>query len=250
MVAIATIAAALLSPWAMAQTKAASYEGSPVRLGHGSAHTIVRTDAEGGLASIGVVFGAAALVGLPTPAAGASPNFPYLLPMPTTGPKTVVDHVVVNWESAGHPPPHVYDVQHFDFHFYFVSHEEQMRITFGSESESGDPGQQPPADLMPAGYVMPPGTAVAQMGAHAIDPKAPEFNGQPFTVTLIYGYYNKQQLFIEPMATLAFLRSKQSYSAPVVRPAAYTKTGAYPSSYSVKYDKRKKVYEVTLGELR
>jgi type I restriction-modification system DNA methylase subunit len=34
---------------------------------------------------------------------GADPDFPYLLPMPTKGPKTVFDHVVINWESAGHP---------------------------------------------------------------------------------------------------------------------------------------------------
>ena len=38
------------------------------------------------------------------------------------------------------------------------------------------------------------------MGVHAVNPSAPEFHNQPFTATFLYGYYNKQQTFIEPMA--------------------------------------------------
>ncbi|HJV24044.1 MAG TPA: DUF5602 domain-containing protein [Aromatoleum sp.] len=246
--------AALLSPSAIAQMKAAAFEGPPVRIGQGDARTVVRTDAEGRVASIGVVFGAAALEGLPKPDAGAHPNFAYLLPMPSDGPPTLVDHVVINWEAAGHPPPHVYDVPHFDFHFYFVSHAEQQQIAFASPQESGDANQQPPPELMAAGYVVPPGTAVPQMGVHAVDPKAPEFQGQGFTATLVYGYYKQRFIFIEPMASLEFLKSKQSYVASVPRPAGYSKVGAktdvFPSLYSVKYDEKKMTHEVMLEGLK
>ncbi|MGE5336864.1 MAG: hypothetical protein ACM3PU_03490, partial [Gemmatimonadota bacterium] len=163
---------------------------------------------------------------------------------------TVVDHVVVNWESVGHPPPKVYDVPHFDFHFYTVSRAAQMKVAYKDENESGTPGQQPPAELLPAGYIVPPGTAVPQMGVHAVDPSSPEFQGKPFTATFIYGFNNKQQTFIEPMVTLAYLESKPSFSAPVKRPATYTRQGAYPSTYSVKYDAARNVYEVSLEELK
>jgi len=88
------------------------------------------------------------------------------------------------------------------------------------------------------------------MGVHAINPASPEFNKQPFTATFIYGYYNKQQIFIEPMVSLAFLKSKPSFSTPVARPVSYTKRGAYPSAYSVKFDAARNVYEVSLEQLK
>lgn len=243
--AISVLAAAPV----LAEGKPARYEGKAVRIGQGSAHVVVRTDATGQPASVGVVFTPGVLDGLPKAAAGAHPDFPYVLPMPTKGPRTVVDHVLINWESAGHPPPHVYDVPHFDFHFYFVSQAERMKVTFNSDKDSADPAQQPQARLMPAGYILPPGTAVPQMGVHAINPAASEFHDQPFTATLIYGFYNGQQTFIEPMASLTYLRSKPSFSAPVPRPAAYSSSGAYPSTYSIRYDAARKVYEVMLEEL-
>jgi hypothetical protein len=246
---VAAATAVLAAGPALAESKSATYEGKEVRIGRGTAHTVVRTDADGKPASIGIVFTPGTLDGLPEAAKGANPDFPYPLPMPTKGPKTVVDHAVINWESAGHPPSHVYDVPHFDFHFYLVSREAQRKVTFKSENDSGAPSQQPPAELMPVGYILPPGTAVPQMGVHAIDPSAAEFRNQPFTATFIYGYYNKQLTFIEPMVSLAYLKSKPSLSAPVPRPASYTKPGAYPSSYSVKHDAARNLYEVTLDEL-
>lgn len=227
-----------------------TYDGKAVRIGHGTAHTFVRTDASGKPKAIGVIFTAGMLDGLPKVAKGADPDVPFFLPMPTRGPRSVVDHVVINWESVGHPPPHVYDVPHFDFHFYLVSEVDQKNIVFKNGKESGDPSQQPPAELLPAGYVVPPGTAVSQMGVHAVDPAWPEFHGQPFTRAFIYGYYNKRLTFLEPMASLAFLKSKPSLSAPVARPAAYSKAGDYPSAFGIRYDTGRNVYEVTLMELK
>lgn len=252
-ISFVVFAAAIIFPAAgsaWAQGKSAIYAGKAVTIGQGSARTVVRTDGNGEPVSISIVFTPGVLDGLPVASKGASPDFPYPLPMPPDGPRTVVDHVVVNWESAGHPPPHVYDVPHFDFHFYLVSPADRLAVAFSSEMDSGDPGQQPPAELVPAGYVLPPGTAVPQMGVHAINPVTSEFHGQPFTATFIYGYYNKRLTFIEPMASLAYLKAKPSFSAPVPRPATYTKAGAYPSTYGIKYDTNNKVYEVTLGDLK
>lgn len=248
---LATGSSALfLATFGAAHAQTASYAGSAVRIGQGEAHTVVRTGPNGELVAIGIVMTAAALEGLPTAPAGGHAVFPYPLPMPTTGPKTVVDHVVIDWEAAGHPPPGVYDVPHFDFHFYLVSHEDVMQVRFDGPNDSAAPAQQPAAELLPAGYVLPPGTAVPQMGVHAVNPGAPEFQQQPFTATFIYGYYNKRQTFIEPMASLAFLKSQPDFTAPVVRPAAYSKLGSYPSSYRIRFDPGQGVYEIMLETLR
>ena len=88
---LATVTTVLAAGPTFAQSKPATYEGNAVRIGHGTAHTVVRTDTKGDLASIGIVF---------------------------------------------------------------------------------TPG-------MPAGYIVPPGTAVSQMGVHAVNPSAPEFHNQP-----------------------------------------------------------------------
>lgn len=231
----------------------ATYEGKPVAIGNGTAKTVVRTDAGGRPASIAVVFTESALDGLPADpgAAGGPPaDFAYLLTMPERGPRSVVDHVVVNWNPGGHPPPKVYDVPHFDFHFYLVASAEREKVHFAHDGESGDPSQQPPAELLPAGYIIPPGTAVPKMGVHAINTKAPEFNGQFFTATFIYGFHNRQQTFLEPMVTVAYLKTKPTFSAPVDRPARFIKVGAYPSRYGVRYDAATRSYEVSLDGFR
>ncbi|HRP95266.1 MAG TPA: DUF5602 domain-containing protein [Rhodocyclaceae bacterium] len=234
-----------------AQTAAATtHEGRGVAIGQGEARTIVRTDDQGRVAAIGVVMTPGTLEGLPeTPSDGAH-FVTYALPMPAGAPQTVVDHVEINWEPHGHPPSGVYDIPHFDFHIYVVSEDEQRRVSFDSDQDSARPEQQPAAELLAAGYAVPPGTAVPQMGVHAIDRSGPEFNGQPFTATFIYGYYDGRLTFVEPMASLDFLKTKPSFSAPVARPAAYSVAGLYPSAYTVKYDPARDVYEITLDELR
>ena len=224
----------------------ASYHGKPVRIGQGLAHTVVHTDDSGKVATISIMLDEKVLAGLPDRKLAMS----HLLRMPAKGPRSVVNYVMINWEAHGHPPPGVYDVPHFDFHFYMEKRADTMKINFKSDAESADPSQQPAAELLPAGYILPPGTAVPKMGVHAINTKAPEFNKQPFTATMIYGYYNKQQTFIEPMVALSFLQSKPSFSAPIERPASYSKAGSYPSSYSVTYHPDSKSYEIALTGFR
>ena len=249
-VGVATTLSVVMSGAAWSGQGASTHTGAPVALGKGEAYTIVRTGPDGALASIGIELTAAALEGLPGATPGGHAMFSYILPMPETGPRTVVDHVGLDWEALGHPPAGVYDVPHFDFHFYLVSRDEVDRVAFKSDEESASPEQQPPAALMPAGYVLPPGTAVPKMGVHAINPAAREFQQKPFEATFIYGFYDKQLTFLEPMVTLAYLQSKPEYSAPVPRPASYDRAGVYPSTYRVSYDAERRVYEIVMQDLR
>lgn len=146
------------------------------------------------------------------------------LPMPTTGPKPVVGHLGLDWESEGHPPDKVYDQPHFDFRFCLVSPAELARVEFARPENSGLPAQQPPAELMP------PGTAVPKMGAHALNPAAAEFRQKPFEASFIDGDYSRRLIFVEPMVTLAFLKSRSRFSGPPARPARYARASAYPSA--------------------
>lgn len=247
--ALVCVLTGLSMPRAVARNTGALYAGQDVRIGRGVAHTVVRADSRGKVVAVGVVFTSGTLSGLPH-AIGTHSTFAYALPMPTRGPRTVFDHVAMDWESLGHPPAHVYDVPHFDFHFYMVSRSTQEGIRFKSEADSGSPQQQPPADLMPTGYIMPPGTAVSRMGAHAVNPAGPEFHGRPFTATFLYGYYARRLIFLEPMVSVAFLRSKPDSTLPVTRPYAYSFPGDYPAAYSVKYDAAGGNYAVTLEDLQ
>lgn len=80
------------------------------------------------------------------------------------------------------------------------------------------------------------GDRVSPQRVHWIDPSSPEFNQKPFSITFIYGSYNGQMTFIEPMMTMAFLETKPEISAPIKLPAAYQKRGYHPTANSVKYD--------------
>ena len=56
--------------------------------------------------------------------------------------------------------------------------------------------------------------------------------------------------FVDPSSPRKFLTSKPSFTAPVPRPDSYTKPGRYPSTYRVRYDAARDVYEVTLTDFK
>ena len=65
-----------------------------------------------------------------------------------------------------------------------------------------------------------------RMGLHWADAAAPEFSGQPFVKTFIYGSYDGAFIFAEPMLTKAYLESKPVATAtPVKVPAQYACAG-------------------------
>jgi hypothetical protein len=88
-----------------------------------------------------------------------------------------------------------------------------------------------------------------QMGAHAINPKSPEFNGKPFTHTLIYGLYDGKVNFIEPMVAISFLREKKNVSQPIALPTKFTQWGFYPTRYSISFDENRREYTFALEGL-
>ena len=225
------------------------HAGTPVSVGEGTARVIVVEDGGGKPASISVILSEKALQGLPKAGGKGYEEFEYILPMPKSGPKTGYDHVVVDWNPNGHPPQSVYTVPHFDFHLYTIDPQTRMKVTFKGPDAIGA-ATAPAADLLPAGYVVPPDTAVEQMGVHGVDPSGPEFHGKPFTATFIYGYYKGEMTFVEPMVSKAFLEAWPDVTYVVKTPKAYSRPGYYPTRFRVAYDMQGKNYVVALTRLQ
>jgi hypothetical protein len=245
----AAIGLILAAGTAYAADGPAIHMGTAVKVGQGTARTMVVESKTGQPASIAVVLSEKALEGLPAGPAGGHDAFLTELPMPTKGPKTGYDHATLDWNPQGHPPAGIYTPAHFDVHFYTVDRASRDAITFKGAA-AAEAAKAPSPDLLAAGYVVPPDTAVEKMGVHAVAPSGPEFKGKPFTATFIYGYYKGETVFVEPMVTKAFLESKPDVTMAVPAPKAYSRPGWYPTRYRVAYDAKAKSYVVALAGLK
>jgi hypothetical protein len=164
--------------------------------------------------------------------------------------------VSVNWNPMGHmpPAPPVWASPHFDFHFYIMPREAVRQIRAGPCAELIDCDDFVRAQLpVPAQYIhadhIDVGAAVNDMGNHLIDSKSPELapGGPAFTHTFIFGAYDGQITFYEPMITLAYLESRPDACAPIKQPQAFAVEGHYPSTYCIRH-RDDGMYTVTLED--
>ena len=212
-------------------------QGPAVTIGNGTARTVVVKQGNT-VTSIGVRLTAGVLAGLPP----ATPGTAWDLALPSGVSVPPWDHVSIDWNPQGHPPPGIYTVPHFDIHFYMITPSEQAAIQGGPDTTTVAPSFIP-KDY--ASQVM----AVPMMGVHWADTLAAEYHGQPFDHTLIYGFYRGKMVFIEPMVTQAFLQGGADFTGTVKRPAAYQKPGLYPRSYSIRHDAAANTITVSLDSL-
>ncbi|MBE0530354.1 MAG: DUF5602 domain-containing protein [Rhodospirillales bacterium] len=245
----AAIGLLLAAGAATAAETPAIHLGTAVKIGQGIARTMVVESKTGQPASIAVVLSEKALEGLPAGHAGSHEAHVTELPMPAKGPKTGYDHATIDWNPNGHVPEGIYSAAHFDVHFYLIDRASRDAITFKGEA-AAEAAKEPPVDLVPAGFVVPPDGAVEKMGLHGVDPSGPEFKGKPFTATFIYGYHRGETVFMEPMVTKAFLETKPDVTLAVRTPKAYSRPGWYPTRYRVAYDAGAKTYVVAMTGLR
>ncbi len=227
---------------------AGTYDGPVRQMGNGRAYTFVTLDAAGKPTAIGIRMSEAVLSGLPTGLTHDGHAGEYVLSLPKEAETSGYNHVEIDWNPKGHPPPGVYDIPHFDFHFYLISPEQRNRITAKGD-DLARTHKAPAPDFMPEGYILPEGTEVPRMGAHAVDPASPEFHKRVFTKTFVYGFYDGSMAFLEPMATRAFLETKPNVTDPVKLPKAYARQAYYPTRYSVKYDGARREYVISLEDL-
>ncbi|HEX6630005.1 MAG TPA: DUF5602 domain-containing protein, partial [Gemmatimonadaceae bacterium] len=170
--------------------------GTPLQVGNGRARTYVMLDQTRGGApvEVGVALDEAALEGLPAPMqmpmpGGDDPHahvdtHVYDLAMPAQNP-TPYRFVELDWNPGGHEPPGIYDIPHFDFHFYTITQAERNAIdpvALGAEAFLAMSANLPPEGERPAFYaaLAAPGTpivAVPRMGTHWVDLRSPELQG-------------------------------------------------------------------------
>jgi hypothetical protein len=257
--------------------------GAPQKLGDGTVRTYVVLDENNGGAplEVGVAMSEAAMNGLPAPTpmsagamkqAGHTMGNVYLLDLPAQNP-TPYRFVQFDWNPAGHEPAGVYDLPHFDFHFYTVERDVRAGILPTDAQYAQKAASLPGQDLRAPFYVdmataaKAPAAAVAvpQMGLHWLDARSPELQGltghpeayKPFTTTFIYGSWNGQFIFDEPMITKAYIVAKRDATDPAVRDelipvstaAHYAPAGFYPSAYRITWDAQAKEYRVALTQL-
>lgn len=159
--------------------------------------------------------------------------------------------VAVNWNAEGHHPPApkpgqaparpIYARPHFDFHFFAWDRERIEAIEPGPCGEFVDcddyeRGRKAlAARYVPEGHID-LGIVVPRMGNHLLDSRSPELvdPSTPFTRTFIYGAFDGELIFWEPMITLDFLLSSPNSCFEIRQPKAFRRSAYYPTSYCVR----------------
>jgi len=257
--------------------------GKPVRVGNGSVRTYIVRDKDlwGTPIEIGVAMSEASMEGLPAPMPmspeemkkGGHTNMNmYLLDLPSKNP-TPYKFVQFDWNPTGHEPAGVYDLPHFDFHFYTVPVSVRNSIVPSDPQFAQKAASYPAPELRAPFYIdaatpagaPPAAVTVPQMGLHWLDVRSPELQGmagnpagfKPFTKTFIYGSWDGQFIFDEPMITRAYIMAKKTTTDPAVRdevipvsvPAKHAKAGFYPGAYRITWDAQAKEYRIALTQL-
>jgi hypothetical protein len=241
----------------------ARHLGSQTELGKGTVTSYAELNRQGEPTAIGVVFAPGALDGLP---AGGSDlhhcadrnkdgtvdratecieTYEHVIPLPDAVARrkdVPFKWVLLNWNPKGHIPPGIYDVPHFDVHFYM----EPIANVFAVQSGPCGPefvrcdqfevGRQP----VPSNYVPPDyrnvDAVVPAMGNHLIDVTGPEFNKQPFTRSWIFGVYGGRVIFYEEMVARAVLLGKPQSCFPIKSPKGVAISGFYPTVSCLRHD--------------
>jgi hypothetical protein len=237
-----------------------TFYGPAQSIGNGDVRTYVNVRG-GEPVEIGVALSETALDNLPMPAPqhaghaeGASAHehvnmVAYSLELPAEAARTPYRFVELDWNPGGHEPPGIYDIPHFDFHFYTITPAERDAIDPADPLFQKKTENVPPAGFIASNYVAPMMTAVPKMGLHWIDPASPELNGQKFTRTFIYGSWDGKATFWEPMITREFILSRPDFQTHVMQPERVATPGYYPQGYTVRWNEQTKEYRIALTEL-
>jgi hypothetical protein len=258
-----------------ASSKVAKVSGEPVQLGAGTVQAYADLNPDGSPIAIGLALSESSLATLPkdrgknearcfdvngdgdldvhTECLGDHPVTVSLLDILAKSPETHFKWIGLDYNPLGHVPPGVYDLPHFDVHFYTASREDIRRIRPGTcgefvDCEDFQRGIKPvPAKYLPPDFVDVQ-AVVPDMGNHLIDVTSPELGDPPvrFTHTFIYGAYDGRITFYEPMITTEFLTSTPNVCVPIRQPQAWQVAGYYPTEYCMRHLENEAIYTISL----
>ncbi len=205
-----------------------TFYGPQVHIGNGKGRTFILLEKTGRPLEMGIEMTEASMFGLPQDEHDFAAST-FILPMHHKAKEaTAFDHLTVNWNVNGHEPPGVFNIPHFDFHFYMTTVAQQMAIPPYPVNPAAFDNLPPPASW-PVGYFATPG-GVPQMGKHWSSTSfAP-----PFTHTMIYGSYAGRFTFVEPMITRRFLMDGTRVNVPYSPLRGFPVAGKwYPQTYHI-----------------
>lgn len=248
--------------------------GEAQRVGNGTARAYIVVDQQdaGVPVEIGVALSEGVMDGLPKPAVVDHSRMSgdvehvdahnWILELPGQNP-TPYQFVQFGWNPKGHEPPGVWDTPHFDFHFWTASKAVRAAIVPSNPRFAEKAGTYPAEalrapfylDAATAGKVPPARATVPEMGMHWVDVRTPEVQAmagkpeayRPFTTTFIYGSWDGEFIFAEPMITRAFLMARGDTTIQVPS-AKFPQPGYYPTAYRVRWDASTREYLVSLTQ--
>lgn len=213
------------------------FYGPAVHIGNGAGRVWISEDQNGNPTGIGINLTERALNSLPEQMTS------WVLYPPRQGATNFYKHIAIDWNPMGHEPMAIYGIPHFDFHFYTISNDERMMI---GPNDTVQFANAPASQYVPPMYIQTPG-GVPMMGAHWIDVTSPELNGAVFTKTFIWGSYDGDFIFWEPMVTRDYLLTHPNDEVTLAQPAAYQHDGWYPQKYAIDFDGNE--YSIALTNL-
>jgi hypothetical protein len=247
--------------------------GAGSSLGNGTVSSYAEIDDQGTLRAIGVLYSADALDGLTKEtsdrhhcfdrngdgqldvAAECIPTHELVIPLPdavSTRSDVPFKWVLLNWNPAGHIPPGIYDVPHFDVHFYTVPIASVFALKDGPcglefiRCDQYELAKKP----LPPNYMNPDfqdvDAVVPAMGNHLVDLTGPEFSGEEWKRSWIFGVYDGEVTFYEEMLTRAHMLSKPNECYPIKSPPAVGRSGLYPTASCVRHDAETGEYTVSM----
>lgn len=217
-----------------------TFYSSARHIGNGRAQAWVTENRDGEPTSVGLNISAEALNNLP------SEMTDVVMELPRGKGKDFYTFVMLDWNPQGHEPPHIYGLPHFDVHFYIIPDSERLAMLPDNVARFEN---LPSAEYVPAGYFRGPGF-VPFMGVHWLDGASPELYGARFTRTFIWGSYDGEFVFWEPMLTREYLLTRPNEVVDIPQPASYKKDGWYATRYEVSYSRRGNQYIIALRDLQ
>jgi hypothetical protein len=226
-----------------------TFYGSQVQIGNGHVRSWINITHSGRPLAIGLEMTSGALTKLPEDPNDHMAATWHLKLHQKAHAVTPFDHIMLNWNVMGHEPPPIYGLPHFDMHFYKVGMNEVMNMTDPVKFNLlPPPGYIPPAYLFAGGVPM--------MGSHWVDLMSPELqppntpNYAAFTHTMIYGSYDGDVIFVEPMITRAFLQSGATVQKWYRQPQLFDPANTYyPQRYNIWKDSKTNRHYVALDEM-
>lgn len=237
--------------------------GQSWNFGNGAVTTYAELNGDGTPSVIGMIYTNGALEGMPTansdqhhcfdrdangtvePETECFMSHEAVIPLPdvvATRDDVPFKWVLFNWNPMGHIPPGIYDVPHFDVHFYIEPIANIFAIQDGPcgpefvRCDQYERGKIP----LPTNYIHPDfqdvDAVAPAMGNHLIDVTGPEFNGGKWERNFIFGTYDGRVTFYEEMLTLEYLNSEPDKCYDIKSPEAVGLSGFYPTQSCVRYD--------------